>query len=215
VASAAKEIVASRFTDTGRLPSSIGRVLVHPDARHQLLTAMEVEINTLRVGLPSDPSTDIGPVPSLTALEHLCEVVAEAQELGAHVVHGGQRINWKSEADPVGMYFQPTLIEGCDAGMRIMNERLVGPLLPVCDVSDPADARKMACMPRRPGRVWIWATSRADRDRLVDGLRAPGIIFFGNRPGGTVKAMDLSDAWGTLELAERLSFKSWRGPVGQ
>ena len=48
---------------------------------------------------------------------------------------------------------------------------------------------------------------------LEDG--AHGIVFFGRKPGGTVRAMDLADAWGALELAQRLSYKSWRGPVGQ
>ena len=213
VDSAAEEIIRARFTDSGRLPSSIGRVLVHRDAREPLIKALEAQLHSLRVGLPSDPTTDIGPLASLADLEAVTEVVREAKELGAKVVHGGERINWRSEADPVGMYFQPTLMEDCDAGMRIMNERLVGPVLPICTMSNEAEAKAQTCKPRRPGRVWIWATSRADRDRLVDGLRAPGILFFGHRPEGELGAMSLSDAWGALELAERLSYKSWRGPV--
>jgi len=212
---AAETIVRMRFTDSGRLPSSIGRVLVHVDARDDLVTALEREIHKLRVGLASDPATDVGPITSLADLERLQEVVAEARELGARRVHGGSRINWKGELDPMGMHFQPTLVDDCNAGMRIMNETLAGPVLPVCTVSDEQQARGLSCRPRRPGRVWIWATSRADRDRLVEGLRAPGIVFFGQRPGGTVDAMELADAWGTLELAERLSYKSWRGPVGR
>jgi acyl-CoA reductase-like NAD-dependent aldehyde dehydrogenase len=213
--SAARAIVRSRFTDTGRLPSSIGRVLVHKDVRDETIKALVNELSSLRVGLPTDHSTDVGPVGSLATLEHLQEVVSEAMQLGARLVHGGERINWKSEADPLGLYFQPTLLDECDTGMRIMNEPIVGPVLPVCSVPDAESARALSCVPRRPGRVWIWATSRADRDRLVDGLRAPGILFFGRQPECEVRAVDLSDAWGALELAERLSYKSWRGPVGQ
>ncbi len=212
VDAAARTIVSARFTDGGRLPSTIGKVLVTKDAKDALLPALEKEIHKLRVGMAAEPSTDIGPLTSLRELEHLTEVVAEAREVGARVVHGGSRINWKGEHDPLGMHFQPTLIEDCDAGMRVMNERLAGPVLPVCTVSDEMQARGMSCKPRRPGRVWIWSNSRADRDRLVEGLRAPGIIFFGRRPGGTVKAMELADPWGALEIAERLSYKSWRGP---
>lgn len=215
VASAAEHIVRVRFTDSGRLPSAIGRVLVHRDARDDVVSALEKEIQKLRVGLASDPATDVGPLTSLGELERLVDVVGEARELGARVMHGGSRINWKGEMDPLGMHFQPTLVEDCDAGMRIMNERLAGPVLPVCTVTDEKMARGLSCQPRRPGRVWIWATSRADRDRLVEGMRAPGIIFFGRRPGGTAKAMELADAWGALELAQRLSYKSWRGPVGK
>lgn len=215
VTRAAETIVRVRFTDSGRLPSSIGRVLVHEDARDDLVAALEKEIHKLRVGLASNPATDVGPITSLADLERLQEVVDEARELGARRVHGGSRVNWKGELDPLGMHFQPTLMDDCNAGMRIMNETLAGPVLPVCTVSDEKQAMGLSCRPRRPGRVWIWATSRADRDRLVDRLRAPGIIFFGQRPGGTVEAMELADAWGTLELAERLSFKSWRGPVGR
>jgi acyl-CoA reductase-like NAD-dependent aldehyde dehydrogenase len=211
-ASAADTIVRSRFTDSGRLSSAIGRVLVHREARDELMGAMEKEIHKLRVGLASNPATDVGPLSSLSELERLAEVVDEARELGARVVHGGSRINWKGEHDPLGMHFQPTLLEDCDAGMRVMNEMLAGPVLPVCTVTDEMQAKGISCEPRRPGRVWIWATARADRDRLVEGLRAPGIVFFGRRPGGTVKAMELADAWGALEVAERLSYKSWRGP---
>ncbi|UCC92966.1 MAG: aldehyde dehydrogenase family protein [Thermoplasmata archaeon] len=210
--SAAETIVASRFTDSGRLPSCIGRVLVHKDSKDQVVTALEREIHKLRVGLASDPATDVGPLTSLEELERLPQVVEEARELGATIVHGGSRINWRGELDPLGMHFQPTLLEDCDAGMRILNEPLAGPVLPVCTATDEKEARGLSCRPRRPGRVWIWANARADRDRLVERLRAPGIIFFGRRPGGTVKALELADAWGALEMAERLSYKSWRGP---
>jgi acyl-CoA reductase-like NAD-dependent aldehyde dehydrogenase len=212
---AAEAIVRGRFTDSGRLPSSIGRVLVHRDVHDQVVSALEKEIHKLYVGLASDPATDVGPITSLSELERLQDVVEEARELGAQLVHGGSRINWKGELDAVGMHFQPTLLTGCDSGMRIMNERLAGPVLPICSVTDESEVRGISCQPRRPGRIWIWATSRADRDRLVEGLRAPGILFFGHPPGGTVKAMELADAWGALELAERLSYKSWRGPVGK
>jgi len=212
VESAAAQIVGARFTDSGRLPSTIGRVLVHRDARDAFMSALEKETHKLRIGQASDPATDVGPLTSLSELERLIEVIEEAGQLGARVVHGGSRINWKGEMDPLGMHFQPTLVEDCDAGMRIMNEHLAGPVLPVCTVDEAKEAKGLSCQPRQSGRVWIWATSRADRDRLVDGLRAPGIIFFGRRPGGTVRAMELSDAWGALELAERLSYSSWRGP---
>ncbi len=211
-ASAAETIVKVRFTDSGRLPSAIGRVLVHQEAKDELMGALEKEIHKLRVGLVSNPATDVGPLTSLAELELLTQVVEEARDLGARVVHGGSRINWKGEHDPLGMHFQPTLLEDCDAGMRVMNESLAGPVLAVCTVTDEMQAKGMSCRPRRPGRVWIWATSRADRDRLVEGLRAPGIVFFGRRPGDTVNAMELADAWGALEVAERLSYKSWRGP---
>jgi acyl-CoA reductase-like NAD-dependent aldehyde dehydrogenase len=212
---AAKEIVSSRFSDSGRVPSSIGRVLVHSDVKGKVVSALEGEIHSLRVGLPSDPTTDVGPVGSLVALERLCEAVKEASDLGARLVHGGERINWRSEADPLGMYFQPTLLEGCTVGMGIMNEDVLGPVLPISTVESESKARALACTPKSPGRVWIWATSRADRDMLVDGLRAPGVVFFGKQPGGRVGAVDLNDSWGALELAERLSYKTWRGPVGQ
>jgi acyl-CoA reductase-like NAD-dependent aldehyde dehydrogenase len=215
VAEAAREIVASRFVDSGRLPSSIGRVLVKEAAREEVVQALEGEIHSLRVGLPSDPTTDVGPAGALADIERLSEFVREARDLGAHLVHGGERINWRAEADPLGLYFQPTLLAECSTGMSIMNERVVGPVLPVGTVEDETRARALACTPRTPGRVWVWATSRADRDRLVDGLRAPGIVFFGRRPTGRVGAVDTFDAWGTLELAERLSYKTWRGPVGQ
>jgi acyl-CoA reductase-like NAD-dependent aldehyde dehydrogenase len=211
-APAAEAIVGSRFTDSGQLPSSIGRVLVHRNARDELVSALEKEIHKLRVGLASDPATDVGPLMSLAELERLSQVVEEATELGARVVHGGSRINWKGELDPLGMHFQPTLLEDCDGGMRLLNEPLAGPVLPVCEFTDEEQAKGLACRLRRPGRVWIWATSRADRDRLVDGLRAPGIVFFGRRPAGTVRALELADPWGALELAERLNYKSWRGP---
>jgi acyl-CoA reductase-like NAD-dependent aldehyde dehydrogenase len=212
LASASETIVRARFTDSGRLPSTIGRVLVQRDSKDDVVSALEKEIHKLQVGLAADPATDVGPLTSLKELERLTHVVEEAMELGAKLVHGGSRINWRGEMDPLGMHFQPTLLEDCDAGMRILNEPLAGPVLPVCAVSDEKEARGLSCRPRRPGRVWIWATARADRDRLVERLRAPGIIFFGRRPGGTVKAMELADAWGALEMAERLSYKSWRGP---
>jgi acyl-CoA reductase-like NAD-dependent aldehyde dehydrogenase len=215
VGEAARTIVAGRFTDTGRLPASLQRVLVPRDSTEDLVSALEKEIHSLRVGLPSDPATDVGPVGRLGTLEHLQEVVDEARELGAEVVHGGERINWRGEADPLGNYFQPTLVAGCNAGMRIANERIVGPVLPVVPLDNETDVPSMTCKPLRPCRVWLWATSRADRDRLVERLRAPVIVFSGRMSQGLGGGLDLSDAWGALELSERLSYRSWRGPMGQ
>ncbi len=215
IASAARTIVEGRFTDTGLLPSSIHRVLVQSDSADALASALEGEIHSLQVGLPSDPTTDVGPVGELVVLEHLQEVVAEARELGASVVHGGERIDWRGDADPLGVYFQPTLVTGCDAGMRIVNERVAGPVLPVVPVREAGDIETMACRPTKPCRVWLWATSRADRDRLVETLKAPVIVFSGLTSQGLGGGLDLSDAWGALELSERLSYRSWHGPEGQ
>jgi acyl-CoA reductase-like NAD-dependent aldehyde dehydrogenase len=212
ILAAAADIVRARFTDTGRLPVAVRRVYVHPAVHDELVQALESELRSLMVGLTSDPSTDVGPVGFLGVLEHLQQVVEEARRLGATVVHGGERIDWRGEADPLGLFFQPTLVDNCTQGMRITNEHLIGPVLPVCEESDLQRATKLARTGPPVEAVSVWVASTADSDQFIEALMVPGLLLGGGHLRASPPTIGLSDQWGPVELMHRLSFMRWIRP---
>ncbi|NXU66845.1 A16A1 dehydrogenase, partial [Horornis vulcanius] len=122
----------------------------------------------LRVGDPTDPKTEVGPLPPGT---HPPEgVVKEAQEEGAQVFQaplpplpeGGHR------------FYPPTLISGVAPTSRCLREPAPGPLLVLLPVRGPSEAVAVASALPQTTAAAVWAqdiTVALDTaDRLPQGL---------------------------------------------
>jgi len=111
-------------------------VFVHDDVHDELLKLLVQKARELRIGLPSDPETDVCPIGSIPALHSLIRGLEEALANGAELLLGGSRVNYKGEKDQLGLYLEPTILTRVDPRLAIMQEELFGPILPVTSVSD-------------------------------------------------------------------------------
>jgi acyl-CoA reductase-like NAD-dependent aldehyde dehydrogenase len=95
----------------------------------------------MRVG-PGVSDPDMGPIISKRQLETIEKYVAIGTGEGATVAAGGKR---PSGADlGQGFYFQPTLLDGVSADMRVAQEEIFGPVLAIVTFDDIEEAVALA-----------------------------------------------------------------------
>lgn len=119
---AAEAITASAFGFAGQKCSACSRAIVHESVYDEVLRRVAERVSRLRLGNPSNPEVDVGPV--IDAKAHL--KILEYLEIGStegRVVCGGGAGGAK------GYYIEPTVIADVDSKARIAQEEIFGPVV--------------------------------------------------------------------------------------
>ncbi len=125
---AANGAIAGALINTGQDCTAATRAYVqrpHFDAFVEKVAAL---MDTVRLGDPTDPSTDQGPLVSMRQRESVHGYVERAVDAGAKVVRGGVI---PAGGLAGGSYYPPTLVVGAAQDSEIVQEELFGPVLVV------------------------------------------------------------------------------------
>ncbi len=136
---ASRGAVWAAFMNTGQSCGSVERLYVAREIADDFIERILGHVKKLKTGDPLEPGVDIGPMTILSQLETVEEHIKDAVEKGAHVQHGGARI----EEYP-GYFFQPTVLSGVDHSMKVMKEETFGPVLPIMVFSEQEEAVSLA-----------------------------------------------------------------------
>ena len=118
-------ILASKFRNAGQTCVCANRLYVQSGIHGALVQRLAERVNALRVGDGREAGVDIGPLIDARAMAKVREHIEDAVAQGAAVVAGG-------EAHALGgTWFQPTVLSGVTAQMRVADEETFGPLAPV------------------------------------------------------------------------------------
>lgn len=115
------------------------RILVGRRRHDELVDALAEMMSGLRVGDPTDDTTDIGPLVSQRQQQRVQDYIRCGVREGARIVVGGD-----SAPAPRGWYVQPTLFTDAANDMRIAREEIFGPVLTVLTYSDEDEAVRIA-----------------------------------------------------------------------
>lgn len=132
-------IYGNRFTNCGQMCDALKRLIVHESIFEEVVQRMKKHLETVKVGNPEDKSTDIGPLVAKRQLELLEEQVKDALSKGAKIISGGKRL---SNLD--GAFYEPTILTNVTTDMRVWQEEVFGPVLPVVAFKTDEEAVKMA-----------------------------------------------------------------------
>jgi betaine-aldehyde dehydrogenase len=80
----------------------------------------------VRLGVPTDPDTDQGPLVSFGQRDRVAAMVERAVAEGAKAVTGGRAPGGELSA---GAYYEPTLLVGADQRSEIVQDEVFGPVL--------------------------------------------------------------------------------------
>lgn len=128
------------FFATGQRCTASSRLIIQDGIHDRFIAALVERVASLRVGGALDPDTQIGPAVSEDQMETSYRYIEVARSEGGRVVTGGQRL----QLEKPGWYVQPTLIADTEAGMRINNEEVFGPVASTIRVKNYDEALEIA-----------------------------------------------------------------------
>ena len=102
------------------------RILVERPIYDQVVAAFRERAGMVRVGMPLESATHMGPQAHLQQLEKTLSYIDIGRAEGAELVAGGSRLDRDGLAG--GYFVEPTVFAGVSPGMRIAQEEIFGPV---------------------------------------------------------------------------------------
>jgi acyl-CoA reductase-like NAD-dependent aldehyde dehydrogenase len=163
LANAVSGCVWGGFANAGQTCSGIERTYVVEEVADRFLEGVRRETERLTVGDPLAWETEIGPMVSTEQADLVSGLVDDALAAGAERIIGGPREVPGYE----GRFIAPTVLAGVTDEMRIMNEEIFGPVVPVIVVADEAEALERANDSRFGLGASVWTKDRAKGERIA------------------------------------------------
>ncbi|MBN1374504.1 aldehyde dehydrogenase [Candidatus Dojkabacteria bacterium] len=136
--SAVENIVSNRLTNSGQVCDGLKRLLVHESVWDKVVGELTLAFSQKRVGNALDKNTEIGPLVSETQYNLAVDQLNDAIKKGAQIAIGGP------DYDRDGFFFKPTLVTNIKPNMRIWQEEVFAPILPVVPFSTVEEAIALA-----------------------------------------------------------------------
>ncbi|WP_150252867.1 aldehyde dehydrogenase family protein [Nocardiopsis deserti] len=134
---AADAAVFGSYYHQGQICMATNRVVADATVHDELVERMLVRAQALRVGDPSDPATQIGPVIDDEQRDGVRDVVARSVEQGARLLLSGD------PTGPAGRVLPPHLLLATN-DMPSASEEVFGPVATVVRAEDEEDALRIA-----------------------------------------------------------------------
>ena len=179
------------------------RVFVPEESKARVLEAMAAAVANVKIGVASDPETQLGPVIS-AAQRARCEHFTEAAvAAGGRVVAGGKR---PSHMDK-GYYFEPTVLDLPDNSNPAAQEEIFGPVVGVIGYKDLDHAVAMANDSRFGLSGWVHGQDKVAALNVGLKIRSGavnvnGAVMSSYASGGGIKMSGLGRERGIEGLRE-------------
>ena len=136
------------------------RLLLPEPIHHEVVDRLVALADRVKVGDPTDPEVQMGPLISAAQRERVEAHVAQALSDGATLAVGGRRPAGRDK----GFYFEPTILTDVSPDSRIAQEEVFGPVLAVLRYRDEDDAIAIANNSQYGLSGAVWG---ADVDRAL------------------------------------------------
>ena len=158
------------YLNAGQVCTSAERFYVMEPVYDDFLQAFVDHTDTLVVGDPLDPQTDIGPLVSADQRARVSAQVEGAVTAGATLVRGAQ-------AADRGHFFTPAIVTGAPAETELLREETFGPVAPIVPVRSLDQAIELANGTRFGLGANVYTRDLATVVRCMREIRA-GTVWF-------------------------------------
>ncbi|ETZ74139.1 aldehyde dehydrogenase family protein [Mycobacteroides abscessus MAB_110811_1470] len=165
--------VTARVQNNGQSCIAAKRFIAHRDIYDDFLSRFVEKMAALRVGDPTDPATDVGPLATEQGRDEVDKQVQQAVAAGATVRCGGVR------PDVPGWYYPPTVITDITKDMPIFGEEVFGPVASVYRATDIEEAIEVANATSFGLGANAWTRETAEQQRFINELDAGQVFING------------------------------------
>ncbi len=134
-------VLFGAFGTAGQRCTATSRLIIHKNVYNEVMDKLLARVKAMKMGDPTDPKIDIGPVSSDDQENKILEYIQIGLNEGAKLICGGKKVTG-GEFDK-GYFIEPTIFEAVQ-GMRITKEEIFGPVLAVMKAEDFEDAVRQA-----------------------------------------------------------------------
>ncbi len=124
---AANAIAWGAFGTTGQRCTATSRVIVHERVHDALVRLVVQRAQALKLGHGLEEGVEMGPLVNERQLERVSGYVQVGRDEGAEVATGGARAGGAGLER--GWFFEPTVLTGVQAAMRVAQEEIFGPVV--------------------------------------------------------------------------------------
>lgn len=210
VEKAAREAVQFKYRNNGQVCISPQRFFVHSRIVEEFTDRVTQISSKLKLGSGLEATTDVGPLINAVQRERVERMVAEAVAQGAEVLTGGAR-----PADmPRGYFFQPTVLANIKTDMRLYNDEIFGPVMPIVPFSDGEEVLSMANALEYGLAAYVQTNDLTTAIRMYEGLEF-GMVAINEwlpstpeAPFGGMKASGIGRECGPEGIEEYLDTKA-------
>jgi acyl-CoA reductase-like NAD-dependent aldehyde dehydrogenase len=161
------------FFNSGQCCCGIERLYVHEQVYDAFIDGLASFAAGYRLGDPTRPDTNIGPMAKARSADFVRDQVAEAVAAGARALVDTGSFPMDERGSP---YVAPQVLVSVDHGMRVMREESFGPVVGVMKVA--SDEEAIALMNDSPYGLTaaIWTSDPEAAERIGDRIET-GTVF--------------------------------------
>lgn len=185
IPSAAGYIAFLKRFNGGQVCTDINRAFVHADVLDSFVEEVKKVWSGTVYGSGHTEGANMGPMITKEAQQRMADLVADAVAKGAKVEFGG---GIPKSADSNGNFFEPTMLTGVTEDMRVYQEEIFGPILPIITFTDLDKALEMANDTELGLCAYIYTQDMASAFKSCEVIQS-GTAYVNVSPGGDIGMM--------------------------
>ena len=166
------------FALNGQRRTATSTIGVQRPVYDTVVSRLAQRAERIRVGDPSDPATELGPLPHPEHYDKLMSSVRLGVREGARLAAGGRR----PAGLPEGNFLAPTVLADVEPSMQIFSEQIGGPVVRVTAFDTDDEAISLANAVTDPTAAYIWTCDRQRARRLAAAIESAGTWVNSHNP---------------------------------
>lgn len=181
----AKRIMFGKTMNAGQICLAPDYVIVHKNKKDEFIKRSENAIQEFYPDIKNND--DYTSIINERHFDRLNSLIDDAREKGATI----NQINPANEDFSQQEFYKipPTIITNATSDMRVMNEEIFGPILPVVEYDDIDDAISMINNKDRPLGLYYFGTNKNEETNILNNTSSGGVTI--NNVVGHIQQKDL------------------------